>query len=177
MTVITRVHDTPDVRSSAVYSPCCRYRYALTRTWDDSGKRLLYVMLNPSKATEVANDPTVERCERRARKLGYGAMRVCNLFAWCETDPARLKAAVAPTGDANDRTLSQAATWADTILCAWGVHGVHHRRDRVVARLLFGEGRPLWCLGKTKDGHPRHPLYVKYDQAPVCWSPYYAAAD
>ena len=69
------------------------YRYALTRVWDPLGPRLSFVMLNPSTATEVQNDPTVERCERRARALGFGGFRVTNIFAWRDTDPRKMRAA------------------------------------------------------------------------------------
>ena len=78
--MITRTHIKDDAPSTAQYSDCERYRYALTRTWDAKGKRVLFVMLNPSQATEVQNDPTVERCERRARALGFGAFQVTNIF-------------------------------------------------------------------------------------------------
>ena len=67
--MITRSHIKDDAPSVAVYSDCERYRYALTRVWDPLEPRLSFVMLNPSTATEVQNDPTVERCERRARAL------------------------------------------------------------------------------------------------------------
>ncbi|WP_443069362.1 DUF1643 domain-containing protein, partial [Sulfitobacter sp. HI0129] len=59
-------------------------------------RRVMFVMLNPSKADEIANDPTVERCERRARALGFGAFRVTNIFAWRDTDPRAMRAAAAP---------------------------------------------------------------------------------
>lgn len=121
------------------------------------------------------NDPTVERCERRARALGYGAMRVCNVFAWKETDPSKLKKAAQPIGPSNDEHLSGAATWADDILCAWGVHGTHLDRHIGVEKLLNDGTHNLVSLGVTKDGHPRHPLYVAYAQALVPWTPTYAA--
>ncbi len=176
MSLVTRTFQGEGGESSAVYSPCDNYRYALTRTWDPAGRRVVYVMLNPSKATEIANDPTVERCERRARKLGYGAMRVCNVFAWRETDPKRLKAAEAPIGDDNDSQLAEAAHWADDVLCAWGVHGAHLGRADVVAEALAQAGKSLLCLGETKDAHPRHPLYVRYSQRPQPWPKDHAAA-
>ena len=65
--MITRTHQKGDAASVALYSTCERYRYALTRIWDEAGGKVSFVMLNPSTATEVQNDPTVERCERRAR--------------------------------------------------------------------------------------------------------------
>jgi hypothetical protein len=61
-------------------------------------KGALFIMLNPSTATEVQNDPTVERCERRARALGFGAFRVLNIFAWRATDPRDMRAAADPVG-------------------------------------------------------------------------------
>jgi len=176
VSLITRGHSVDGVQSSAVYSNCERYRYSLTREWDANGQHVLYVMLNPSKATELANDPTVERCERRARQLGYGAMRVCNIFAWRETEPALLKKAHDPNGEANDAQLQEAAGWADVVLCAWGVHGAYLNRGWEVAGHLSAHDAPLLCLGQTKYGHPRHPLYVSYSQAPLRWKPRQAAA-
>jgi len=87
--MITREFLKGDAHSTAIYSDCERYRYLLTRVWEPAGRKALFVMLNPSTATEVQNDPTVERCERRARTLGFGAFRVTNIFA-CAT-PIRAK--------------------------------------------------------------------------------------
>ncbi|MBR2575428.1 MAG: DUF1643 domain-containing protein [Loktanella sp.] len=168
--MIHRQHITDLTASHAVYSDCERYRYALTRIWDDSAPRLAFVMLNPSKATELHNDPTVERCERRARALGFGAFRVTNIFAWRDTDPRALRRAADPVGPANDDSLLAAAAWADQIIAAWGTHGAHLGRGAQVADLLRQTGRPLLTLGLTRDGHPRHPLYVSYDQHPRRWS-------
>lgn len=159
-----------DAPSVAVYSPCERYRYALTREWAPERGRLLCVMLNPSTATEVQNDPTVERCERRARALGYGAFRVCNIFAYRATDPRVMRAQPEPVGAANDAAIAEGADWADCVLCAWGSHGAHLERGPEVARLLRGCGRPLVHLGLTKGGHPRHPLYVAYATVPEVWA-------
>ncbi|WP_068119373.1 DUF1643 domain-containing protein [Tropicimonas marinistellae] len=167
--MIARDHVKGDAPSSALYSDCELYRYALTRRWDAQGQHLLYIMLNPSKATEKANDPTIERCERRARALGYGAFTACNIFAWRETDPANLRRAANPVGPENDAVLLAHCAQADTILCAWGVHGEHLDRGASVERLLRGAGHPLMTLGLTRHGHPRHPLYVTYAARPVPW--------
>lgn len=164
-----RRHSADGITSMALYSDCDTYRYALTRHWDD-GPRLLYVMLNPSKATELANDPTVERCERRARALGYGAFEVTNIFALRETDPHAMRRHVTPNGPDNDSTLNAASLRADHILAAWGTHGAHQGRGPQVAQLLRDTGQPLYHLGMTKDGHPRHPLYVAYAQPLIRWT-------
>lgn len=167
--MIERVHQKGDAASTAVYSDCERYRYVLTRVWDAGGTRALFVMLNPSTATELQNDPTVERCERRARTLEFGAFRVCNIFAWRETDPKKMRAAVDPVGSENDSAILDSSRWADTIVCAWGSHGAHLTRGPAVERLLRQTGRPLHHLGLTKHGHPRHPLYIAYTAQPQLW--------
>lgn len=168
--MITRTHDTPLTRSIAVYSDCELYRYALTRIWDDTGGKALFIMLNPSTANEIANDPTVERCERRARALGFGAFRVANIFAWRDTDPFAMRKAADPVGPDNDQALRDGVHWADQIICAWGTHGAHDNRGPAVAKMLQTTGRPLHTLGLTKDGHPKHPLYIPYSEQPREWS-------
>lgn len=166
--MVTRTHDSGGVHSAAVYSDCETYRYGLTRDWG-GGPRLLYVMLNPSTATELANDPTVERCERRARALGCGAFAVANLFAFRATDPKALQRAADPVGPENDPVLSQLAERSDLVLCAWGNHGQHLGRAAQVKARLVTSGKPLFHLGLTGRNEPRHPLYVGYAVPLLRW--------
>lgn len=126
-------------------------------------------MLNPSTADHFRNDPTVARCETRARDMGAGAFRVVNLFAFRATDPRDLRRADDPVGPGNDVTLRAAARWADMTICAWGAHGDHRGRAAKVLHLLRQTGRPLFTLGLTKGGAPRHPLYLPRAQACVPW--------
>ncbi|NSX56033.1 DUF1643 domain-containing protein [Parasulfitobacter algicola] len=168
--MIIREHLKGDAASVAVYSDCEAYRYLLTRRWDAAGRKVLFIMLNPSTATEVQNDPTVERCERRARALGFGAFRVTNIFAWRDTIPKNMKAACDPIGPENDKSIADSCFWADQIIAAWGTHGDHLKRGQSVAALLQKTGRPVFHLGLTKDGHPKHPLYISYTQQPEIWN-------
>ena len=167
--MIKRTHTKGDAPSTAVYSDCENYRYSLDRIWDPEGKRVMFVMLNPSKATEVQNDPTVERCERRARTLGYGGFCVTNIFAWRATDPRDMRAAVDPIGPENDRILVKNTKWADHVIAAWGTHGAHLERGLAVALMLRKHSKVLFHLGLSKDGHPKHPLYLPYSQHPIPW--------
>ena len=138
--MITRSHIKGDAPSTAVYSDCEVYRYLLTRIWDETAPRALFVMLNPSTATEVQNDPTVERCERRARALGFGGFRVTNIFAYRATDPRVMRAQADPVGPENDAAILQSVDWAGgaraRIVCPRGAHGA----------LLRGRGRSLYPL-------------------------------
>ncbi|MAQ38656.1 MULTISPECIES: DUF1643 domain-containing protein [Thioclava] len=171
--MITREHIKGDAPSIAVYSDCENYRYLLTRVWDDSKPRALFIMLNPSTATEVQNDPTVERCERRARALGFGAFRVTNIFAYRATDPKVMRAQPDPVGPENDAAIRESLDWAggpeDRIICAWGAHGAHLARGAAVEDLLRESGRALHHLGLTKAGAPKHPLYIAYEHQPELW--------
>ena len=167
--MITRTHTKGDAPSTAIYSDCETYRYALTRTWAPGGRKVAFIMLNPSTATEVQNDPTVERCERRARALGCGAFRVTNIFAYRATDPKVMRAAADPVGPDNDTAILEATAWADQIVCAWGTHGAHRNRGPEVAALLRARALPLFHLGLSKAGHPKHPLYIAYAQTPELW--------
>lgn len=167
--MITKTHSDETRRSDALYSDCEHYRYALTRVWDPTGAKVLFVMLNPSTATELSNDPTVERCERRARALGFGAFRVCNIFAWRETDPRTMRAQADPVGPGNDAAIREGCAWADRVICAWGTHGAHLDRGPAVETLIRRTGVDAHHLGLTKDGHPRHPLYLAYTVQPEPW--------
>lgn len=167
--MITRSHQKGDAASVAVYSECEAYRYDLTRVWDAKGQKALFVMLNPSTATEFQNDPTVERCERRARALGFGAFRVTNIFAYRATNPKVMRRVTDPIGPANDVAIADGAAWAHRIICAWGSHGAHLQRGLAVERLLRNTARPLFHLGLTQAGLPKHPLYIGYDRQPMLW--------
>lgn len=166
--MITRHFTKGDAVSEAVYSDCEAYRYLLTRTWAP-GPRALFIMLNPSTATEVQNDPTVERCERRARALGFGAFRVTNIFAWRATDPRKMRAVADPIGAANDAAIVESLASAQLVVCAWGNHGLHLDRGQQVVTLLRQAGATLHHFGLTGQDQPRHPLYVAYNEQPRLW--------
>lgn len=149
---------------SATFSLCETYRYQLERWWW-RGRKLTFIMLNPSTATALVNDPTVGRCEARAVRDGYGGFEVVNLFALRSTDPGMIKKHPDPVGPDNDAAILDACSDADMVICAWGKHGRYRERDKHVMRLL--NGIPLYCLGINGDGTPKHPLYLKSDLNPV----------
>lgn len=158
-----------DERTGAHFSPCGRYRYRLWRFWG-VGPAVVWCMLNPSTADETQDDPTIRRCIGFARSWGAAGVVIVNLFALRSTDPAALYDCADPVGPANDGAiLSAASAEASPVMAAWGVHGAHLGRGRAVAEMLGAHGVEIQCLGTTKDGHPRHPLYVRADARPVRW--------
>lgn len=159
----------------AMFSNCRRYRYVLWRDLGETGPRIMWLMLNPSTADAVSNDPTVERCERRAAKMGASRMVVCNIFALRSTDPKGLRDDSLhggdPIGAHNDATIQTEAVLADKVICAWGMHGRYLGRGRAVAGMLHRLGIPLYALQVTASGHPSHPLYLAYQLQPSLWVP------
>lgn len=152
--------------SGARFSPCGAYRYTLWRKWEPREKSLCFVMLNPSTADAEKNDPTVERCERRARQLGFGGLLVVNLFALRSTDPAALYTHVDPVGPENDNIIRAAAQLGGQVVCGWGGHGRLRDRGTHVLAAIRSVGVTPYALEFNSDGTPRHPLYVSYDIVP-----------
>ncbi|TNE38233.1 MAG: DUF1643 domain-containing protein [Alphaproteobacteria bacterium] len=154
--------------SGADFSPCGYYRYRLWRRWEE-GPTVAFIMLNPSTADADRNDPTIERCHRRAVDMGFGGLEVVNLFGYRATSPKDLKAAARPIGPENDDAMLSAARAADMVICAWGSHGAHQNRHAEVVALLQAHDVTPHVLSLTKGGLPGHPLYLSYSRQPFVW--------
>lgn len=157
------------MNSGAVVSGCGVYRYWLGRRWADLTatqpvRVATFVMLNPSTADATADDPTIRRCIGFARRLGCGGLNVVNLFAYRSPSPLALKQFRGdPVGPDNNLYLQAALLVVGPVIAAWGVHGLFRGRDRDVKAMYAEASVYLHCLGKTKDGHPKHPLYLPAD--------------
>jgi hypothetical protein len=57
------------------------------------------------------------------------------------------------------------------VVAAWGGHGKYMNRGIAVEKELKGAGHKVYHLGLTKDGYPRHPLYIKADTMPQLLDP------
>ena len=140
------------------------YRYSLSRTWDSTKDKVVFVMLNPSTADEHTEDSTLRKCIQYAQNFGYGSLEVVNLFAMIATKPKDLltvskEVAIGPH---NSTYLNKALRSASLAIAAWGTNGTIHQRHLDVPDIF--SNFTLHRLGSaTKDGHPPHPLYLKYD--------------
>jgi hypothetical protein len=190
------------IQAGADISPCGKYRYRLWREWrlhpapaqwdmwsDDKGKPVVdgagaqlgepkacvFVMLNPSTADGIEDDPTIRRCVAFAKAWGYDRLEVLNLFAFRATEPRELLAlnhGDDPVGVGNSRAFDQVLNWnypVGIVICAWGVHGAHLGQDETA--LGWMRDRERFSLGLTKDGHPKHPLYLPADAQPARFRP------
>jgi hypothetical protein len=170
-----RTREQDGIERSAVFDDSGRYRYSLQRRWPAStpgpdanpGPKLVFIMLNPSRADANRDDPTLRACMQFARGWGYPLLEVVNLFAYCTPFPQQLQTVADPVGPGCDRYLLQAAASAERIILAWGNYGTLQDRDQTVLRRLQFAQPKLFCLGVNQSGQPRHPLYVPRTSQPV----------
>ncbi|MCE2516245.1 MAG: DUF1643 domain-containing protein [Alphaproteobacteria bacterium] len=171
------------MKRSATFSDCGKYRYRLDRDWSDmltdNPRRALWIMLNPSTADASEDDPTIRRIINFSKREGCSALTVLNLSPRIATDPAEL------AGLTDDELMGDADQYyskmddvfdpelSPLIICAWGATAYNKKTLKPWANKGYGilfshlsrkASQKLLCLGHTKDGAPRHPLYVDAEQ-------------
>lgn len=155
---------------TAIFSPCGRYRYRLTRQWHTGEPALcLWWMLNPSKAGADIGDLTVAKTCGFSQRWGFGGEIIVNMYGLVSTNPKIMLTDHDPVGPENDAYLLSAMALPNVarIVCAWGnlpwgdKDGPHWRRVDGWARRLKSDPRTV-CLGRTALGEPRHPSRLGY---------------
>ena len=157
----------PDVtlERSAVVSDDGVHRYMLTRRWAP-GPLLPFILLNPSIADSTTDDATVRRCMSFAQHFGCSGIRVGNIFAHRDTDPHILPRLVDPIGLDNPKWIMHLVKVTREedpflpVVCGWGVLGGLRGGHERMMRTLRDVNAPTACLGVTKEGYPKHPLYI-----------------
>ena len=162
--------------AGADFSPCRRYRYRLWRIWDESLPRAVFCLLNPSKADESENDPTIKRQLRRVAQwaksgfLEVGGIEVVNIFAYIDTYSENLielhRKGVDLIGENNNQVILRAAKDAAIFVCGWGSPGLLDGRGDRVIQLVRNAGVTPFALKMNNDGTPTHPLYLAYALLP-----------
>lgn len=142
----------------ASFSPDERYRYTLWRKWNEVEipRMVAFIGLNPSTADAKLDDPTIRRCIGYGKFWGYDGLLMLNLFAYRATDPRELLKQDDPVGPQNDDALRLSVPATAMRVGAWGAHKLAVERAQEVIPMIS----PYCVLGLTKDGHPKHPLYL-----------------
>lgn len=173
-------------KSGAIFSDDKRYRYRLWRVWNHELPRCCCIMLNPSTADEIDNDPTIERRVRHVKRWmerGYrrfGSVEIVNVFAWRSTVPEALYKVADPIGKDNDASIRAAVETASDggglVICGWGGHAARipgadgwPTRHGEVCEFLEIASTRLAALRLNADATPAHPLYLGYDLLPRWW--------
>jgi hypothetical protein len=173
------------IEGGAIVSKCEKYRYALTRIWDEKLPVLTWVMLNPSTADADEDDATIRKCVEFSKRWGYGGIHVVNLFALRATNPKELLKARDPFGQDNIIVLGEAFQNGRDFLVAWGNNVLKTKNADIIMKFVAETAehhvpqnyedeqfwKRFWCLGLTKQRQPRHPLMLSYKTKRVLWKP------
>lgn len=172
------------LRSDAVFSDCGRFRYMLWRAWGEQTAKGLpdapvnFLMLNPSTADYTRDDPTIRRCIGFSKDWGFNGVIITNVYPFRSTDPKAMMEARDRTGETslrscggefarvNDAALMVGALASKLCVCAWGINAERQEAMRAI-NVLKSSRVQAFCLGKTKDGSPKHPLYLPRDAKPI----------
>lgn len=159
------------------------HRYSLWRTWDYNKPRIMFIGLNPSRATAVKNDPTIGRVIRFADAWGYGSLYFANLYSFrtpyvteltCDLRPdieeqwepliPNLHQAIGAECNAH---LQKMISKSETVVPCWGSWPfIQKRADQVLTMIKY----PM-AFGLNQDGSPKHPLYLKSDTQLIPYKP------
>jgi len=171
------------MKREATISDCGLYRFDLRRTIEPacSCKRcrlnsrrhrgyVLWVLANPSTADAVADDATERRGWAFTEFWGYGEMVFTNVSPFRSTDPKLVQPLPLEIEAMNAGYLVHHAERAAIIVCGWGTHADKQLAARAagILKRAAPEGK-IYTLGLTKDGSPKHPLYLGADIAPQLW--------
>lgn len=164
------------IAGDAVISADGKYRSILSREIEADGDGLcVFGMLNPSTASGTVNDPTLHQTMRFAAREKCCHLYVVNLFTARSPEPKILWTIDDPVGPDADRAFDTIVNLAlgnyprkVIIIAGWGAvtSGAPEwfrnlRNDRVeVFKSRFPRRLPIMALGLTRDGSPRHPLYI-----------------
>ena len=162
-------------KAGAIISECGKYRYRLWRVWEELQPILVVVMQNPSTADADVDDPTIRKVIGFAKRGGYGGIMVMNVFAYRATDERELLTVADPVGPENGEHLQAARSVSllTRLLVAWGNR--FGPKKRSVFRNAYCNAAGIlvsqspYCLGVTKSGDPKHPLFVPYTAEMVKW--------
>ena len=151
------------MKKDAILSEDRKYRYVLSRIWDESKPTVMFIGLNPSTADETEDDPTIRRCINFATSWGYGGVYMLNLFAFRATEPRVMKEAENPIGNDNNKYLEEYSNKCDKVVCAWGNDGNYKNRSKEVLSKINN----LYYLKLNQSGEPAHLLYLSCSLVPT----------
>lgn len=160
------VENNPNIPEGWLYIGDEKMRYALG---EPGSCNLLIVGLNPSTATPDKPDPTIKRVKKIVEKEKLNGWIMINLYPLRTPKPSELP----PTMDEEiSKKNIEVIKWIDQnypigrVYAAWGTN--IEKREYLVdecQHIVDSIHSEQWFVrGITKNGHPKHPLYVPYEE-------------
>lgn len=157
----------PGITGTAEFSKDGRCRWNLKRLWDQKRGLVLYAGLNPSRAGADVDDMTVTKGIGFAKVWGFGGTMHGNAYPFITPYPKELVQCTLEEFRKNDQELLVMAKVADLVVLAWGAFPMLRKRFEEVVELL-APFSPV-CVGRTKDGFPKHISRIGYDTRREPW--------
>jgi hypothetical protein len=146
-------------------------RISLERIWNHEAPEKMrricvFVLMNPSKADAMVNDPTASRCIAFARYWGYDGMRIVNLVSYRATNPKDMHVWFKQQ---NLLTLNEHLTWAVNgcnlkdvakVVLAYGKIPAFMRDHAYNVVMAISKTKNTYDIRLNNDGTPAHPLYL-----------------
>lgn len=139
-------------------------RYWLLRRWHQLKPCYAYIGLNPSKADERRDDPTIMKGIGFTDRFGGGSLLMLNANDLVATDPREMKMHREPCSQANYEIMVNLLDdyKPERVVCMWGANGGHMGGDKAVLKMLKLMNIEPWCFKLTAAGQPYHPLYLPW---------------
>lgn len=147
------------IKKNAIISSDGKYRYQLSRIWDEEKSKVLFIMLNPSTADADVDDQTIRRVINFAKSWGYGGLFVGNLYAYRSTEPKDLRFTNNPIGEDNIQHVKNLIGLSERVIYAWG-------NNQKEPDWLCNLVKTPYCIDISKNGIPKHPMLLKKELLP-----------
>lgn len=139
------------------------YRFALYRRWSNA-PTVTFIGLNPSRADESMNDPTIRRMISFAQDLGCGSIWVVNVYPKCSPYPSALFSGRIRYKKLNRRWVECASLNSQDVVLAYGNHV--KQRDHEWFIQAFPDAL---ALKVNQNGRLAHPLYLPSGTQPMLY--------
>ena len=147
------------IKKNAIISQDNKYRYQLSRIWNEEKSKVLFIMLNPSTADADIDDPTIRRVVNFAKSWGYGGVFVGNLYAFRSTKSKTLLYIDDPIGQDNIQHIKYLIGLSERVIYGWG-------NNQKEPEWLYDLVDIPYCIDISKKGIPKHPLYLNGELQP-----------
>jgi hypothetical protein len=152
------------------------YRYALGRCWAPELPVFDITMINPSTARHDVPDPTMDKVVHYAKQEGCGGILIRNLAALSSSNKKDLLPITTDIVGPRNLEVLALDLCADAYtlhirVAAWGRFDTQRVRRRLLNPMSYVKARGyIHVFGLTKDGEPRHPLYLRNDTRVLLWA-------
>lgn len=145
------------MKRSAEFSECGKYRYLLSREWDDTKPYAMCIGLNPSTANGTKDDATIRILIKVLTRLGFGGLKMVNLYSCITSKPKNIFNFLNPEVP-HYAWLTTTAFNCQTIIFCWGIFPEAVHRAKKMKTLFPGAK----CFGKNQYGSPLHPMALMW---------------